>query len=180
MMIVFFILAALAQEQNEFICNPPAVIKDRVNEYCIQATQFSIINKKPISRKITNGTLFFISDENKNGDVVLKMAHQCRGKKMTEWKIFANFCGYEIVEFDRQTPAIKDIRADIATQHRLNERSHRNQIDRLISQQMNPWIADPKKNIFENDGKVRITTLKGRLDITCHSPAELIYETSCK
>lgn len=180
MMTLIFIIFSWAQENSDFVCNPPLAIKDRVNEHCIQASQFAVTYQKPQVKKIKNGKLFFTSEEAEDGSVILKMAHQCRNQKKSEWKKFENFCGYANVEFDRVTPAIVQIRADLARTHRLNEQQHRNQIDRLISQQMNPWIADPLKNISEKDGKVMIKILKSRLEITCHSPQELIYETHCK
>ena len=180
MKILFLILLSWAQESTEFVCNPPKEIKDRVNEYCNQASQFAVRYTKPQVKKIKNGKLFFTSEETDDGSIVLKMAHQCRGKKISEWKRFEKFCGYENVDFDRITPAIVQIREELARANRLNEKNHRDQIDRLIAQQMNPWIADPKLNIFEKDGKVKIKTLKNRLDITCFSPQELTYETNCK
>lgn len=180
MMILLFILLATAQDSTEFVCNPPKEIKDRVNEYCIQASQFSIPYTKPQSMGIKNGKLFFTSEATDDGSVVLKMAHQCRGQKTSAWKRFEKFCGYENVDFDRKTPAIVRIRQELAQANRLNEKNHRDQIDRLIAQQMNPWLADPKDNISEKNGKVKIKTLKGRLDITCHTPEELTYDTNCK
>jgi hypothetical protein len=180
MIILLIIINIWAQEKTEFICNPPQEIKDRVNEYCNKASQTAVQYKKPVSKKIKNGILLLTSDEDQDGSVVLKMAHQCKGQKVSEWKTFNTFCGYEIVELDRQTPAIKEIRAEIALKNKLNEKQHRDQIDRLVAKQMNAWIADPLKNIFEKDGKVTIKTLQSRLGITCHSPQELTYETNCK
>ncbi len=180
MMILIFILLSAAQDNGEFVCNPPKEIKDRVNEYCIQASQFAITYTKPQALRIKNGKLFFTSEETDDGSVVLKMAHQCRGQKTSVWKRFEKFCGYENVDFDRKTPAIIKIRQELAQTNRLNEKTHRDQIDRLVAQQMNPWLADPKSNISEKDGKVKIKTLKGTLDVTCHTPEELTYETNCK
>jgi hypothetical protein len=180
MMMFLFLFLITAQETSDFVCNPPHAIKDRVNEHCIQATQYSITYAKPQVRKIKNGKLFITSKETDDGSVVLKMAHKCRGKKITEWKTFEPFCGYEIITLDRQTPAIREMRQALAETHGLNEYMHRNQIDRLMAQQINPWIADPLKNIFEKNGNVKVKTLKNRLDATCHTPLELIYETNCK
>jgi hypothetical protein len=180
MMILLFFLLAIAQDNGDFVCNPPKEIKDRVNEYCIQASQFAITYTKPQTIKIKNGKLFYTSEETDDGSVVLKMAHQCHGQKTSAWKRFEKFCGYENVDFDRTTPAILQIRQELAQVNRLNEKNHRNQIDRLIAQQMNPWLADPKNNISETNGKVKIKTLKNRLDITCHTSEELTYETNCK
>ena len=129
MIFIFFIFTAFAQEKNEFICDPPKEIKDRVNEYCIQATQFAVTYTKPQVKKIKNGKLFFTSEETDDGSVVLKMAHQCRGKKISGWKRFDKFCGYENVDFDRKTPAIVRIRQELAQINRLNEKAHRDQID---------------------------------------------------
>ena len=51
MMTLIFIVFSWAQESTDFVCNPPLAIKDRVNEHCIQASQFAVTYQKPQIKK---------------------------------------------------------------------------------------------------------------------------------
>lgn len=180
LLLIIFILFTQAEEKDSFVCDPPKEIKDRVNEHCIQASQFS--TEYPEAQKISfkKGIVLFTSTANEDGKIILKMAHQCKGEKISEWKTFDLFCGYEKVTLDRKTPAIQKIRKEVAQKNKLNEKRHSKQIDRLMAQQINAWFAEPKDNILIQDNVVKIRILKSTMGITCYEPQELTYLTNCK
>jgi hypothetical protein len=182
--LVFSEVSSTLGDEDTFECKPSQKIKDRVNEHCIQASDIAIDYKSPIEYELTKagkviGKAFITSKTLENGSTYIEISHQCTGKPKSK-KTPMTFCGYANSTLDRESPGTKEIREEIAKVNKLSEKTSQQKIDDLMAKEINPWIADPKKNIEAIDGVLKIQSLQEADGTTCYGLKVLTYETDCK
>lgn len=163
--------------EQPFVCDPPKAIASRINNTkdCIAAMDIAIDYPTPKTVNIPGGQLFFTSVTDNDGRVKLTVWHQCDRQKQSKKKT-TQFCGYQNSELDRMTPATQQIRAAINRDRHMSQK----EIDEQMAKEINPWIADPLKNIVEENGKVRFTILEKQFGITCYEQKNFEYLVTCK
>ena len=112
------------------------------------------------------------------GQTEFRMAHKCNGQRRSQWTRYS-FCGYQTFQVDRISEDIRALRRQIARENRWTEERNRAQIDALMAQQTNTYIADPKANIREETGIVSITILNDESGTACIGPRTIRYEPRC-
>ncbi len=164
--------------EEPFVCNPPSEIRNRVNENCIAASDNNIDYPKEQSFSIPNGKVFFTSITTDRGQTRFQISHKCNGQQRSQWTTY-NFCGYQKFQLDRISAATRAVRAGVASENNLTEDKNRAEIDRLTAQIINAQIADPMKNMSEENGVITIQTLHDPSGTTCYGPQTIRYEPRC-
>lgn len=181
---VFSEVSPTTGTEESFECNPSAKIKDRVNEYCIQAIDIAVDTNTPLEFELKKGkkvigNAFLSSKTLENGSIRVEVFHQCTGKEKSK-KTTMTFCGYKKSHLDRISTGTQEIREEIARANGLSEKTQEKKIDELMAKEINSWIADPKENIEIVDGVLKIKSLQEADGTTCYGPKELTYKTDCK